>query len=561
MKLLKLIIIISISIGLSKSYAQQINFNSTVINSNNGEPVPYANIQKIGSYQGTATNESGEFSILLNKQDSILISCIGFKSIKLNGTDTLLQINLEPESLILDEVLIRDKNVNGAKIVKKAIKAIKNNYISEPVTLNTFYRHYCKDDTVYGRLIEAAVDLYKSKGYGKPKDFELKKDFRQLKQIRRSFDNTVINANHIPIAFDQVMNLDFVSYQSNSYEPSPFMMIGASVQYVKRNFKNYLFEYEKHTTINEKRVYIINYESTPWYSDILETGIPINMTHTGQLYIEVDNLAIIKITSHFKIGKFSTTHDEIYYRETGNKYVLSHIIHESNSKSSELGSHTAHIEILVNDTKIGKDRNFKDVPFTEEVLNQNRYDSLFWNSYQVIVENPLEKQIRTQLSKGIPLSDQFIQKAEQDSKIWMEQKSDQNELEKIIAQNTGQIIYLDFWASWCSPCISEFIKSASTVKEYENKGVKFIYISIDNNVDHWLKLKERYGLANKKHLRIGNQSDFSKKYKISEIPRYMMLSIDGKLIEYAPRPSSAEFKTLVSSELNKLEKELGRAEK
>ena len=45
----------------------------------------------------------------------------------------------------------------------------------------------------------------------------------------------------------------------------------------------------------------------------------------------------------------------------------------------------------------------------------------------------------------------------------------------------GYNLYLNFWATWCKPCLEhmDFYKSLS--KEYEGKKVKFVFISIDKD--------------------------------------------------------------------------------
>lgn len=43
----------------------------------------------------------------------------------------------------------------------------------------------------------------------------------------------------------------------------------------------------------------------------------------------------------------------------------------------------------------------------------------------------------------------------------------------------GQIVYLDFWASWCIPCRKSFPWMNSIQKKYADKGVKVIAVNLD----------------------------------------------------------------------------------
>lgn len=71
-----------------------------------------------------------------------------------------------------------------------------------------------------------------------------------------------------------------------------------------------------------------------------------------------------------------------------------------------------------------------------------------------------------------------------------------SKLEKKTFQEVGkkQLTYIDFWASWCLPCRAEMPNSLLLSKEYETKGIRFIYISIDKNPIAWEKAVKHLGL-------------------------------------------------------------------
>ena len=43
----------------------------------------------------------------------------------------------------------------------------------------------------------------------------------------------------------------------------------------------------------------------------------------------------------------------------------------------------------------------------------------------------------------------------------------------------GKYVYIDFWATWCAPCIAEIPYLKKLEKEYHNKNIAFVSISID----------------------------------------------------------------------------------
>lgn len=53
------------------------------------------------------------------------------------------------------------------------------------------------------------------------------------------------------------------------------------------------------------------------------------------------------------------------------------------------------------------------------------------------------------------------------------------ELEEILASPGNELHVINFWATWCPPCVTELPYFEKLSKEYEGKGIKFILISLD----------------------------------------------------------------------------------
>ncbi|MGB5983219.1 MAG: TlpA disulfide reductase family protein [Nonlabens sp.] len=117
----------------------------------------------------------------------------------------------------------------------------------------------------------------------------------------------------------------------------------------------------------------------------------------------------------------------------------------------------------------------------------------------------------------------------------------QTTLSEVIKKHKGKSIYVDFWASWCPPCIDNMPASKALETELKNEVV-FIYVSIDMSEEKWKAATDRLKLTEENSFIAlnANQSDFISSFDIEEIPRYMIYGIDGRLIESnAPPPTDS----------------------
>ncbi len=133
----------------------------------------------------------------------------------------------------------------------------------------------------------------------------------------------------------------------------------------------------------------------------------------------------------------------------------------------------------------------------------------------------------------------------------MTQGGDIMSFETILNQNKGKVIYIDFWASWCAPCLHEMPYSIQLSKEY--KDIVFIYIAINDKKDNWLSALQKAGHSSNSYLILNPQSSsLIKDLQISSIPRYLIYDKEGRLVyANAPSPSSNEIANILEMMLAK----------
>jgi peroxiredoxin len=96
----------------------------------------------------------------------------------------------------------------------------------------------------------------------------------------------------------------------------------------------------------------------------------------------------------------------------------------------------------------------------------------------------------------------------------------------------GKILALNFWASWCPPCVEELPSMNQFAQEYASKGVVVIGVSIDKNP----KLYQRF--LTQMHVAFDTardpDADIAGSYGTFQIPETYIIGRDGKVLEKTP---------------------------
>ncbi len=118
----------------------------------------------------------------------------------------------------------------------------------------------------------------------------------------------------------------------------------------------------------------------------------------------------------------------------------------------------------------------------------------------------------------------------------------------------GSFVYIDVWATWCTPCKAETPYLKALIAEFKGKNIKFVSLSVDKKTAYntW---KELIAAEKMEGIQLfaddSFESDFIKEYAISAIPRFILLDTEGKIIDAnVSRPSDPKTKGLLNYLVN-----------
>jgi hypothetical protein len=372
------------------------------------EPLPYATVSIKGKSVGVVTNPLGEFTFNFSDQylnDTLMISMMGYETYmcvikKLEDRGNLF-FQLELKTIMLNEIVITDKELTPKEIVEKAIQNIKLNYPQEPYLLDGFYRDFKKEKEKYVALLEAAISIY-DKGYLAPRP----KQRRQLQET---------------VFINEIRKSKTVGYKANIYTNLNLLdglMISNDVRYINfaLDIATKKYELEKYVYQGEQLVYVIK-TNYPWSS---------------RIFIDADTFAILKIEMDARwegveknewkmndsiMNRTTFIKKTLKFKKYEGKYFLEYINYSWRIEGFKMGLNEIlftsdfYQELLVNNVIS------KNIirPALESRMNVDKvlelqtktYNENFWKTYNIIQESPLNKRIIKDLAEVEALEEQF----------------------------------------------------------------------------------------------------------------------------------------------------------
>jgi thiol-disulfide isomerase/thioredoxin len=96
-----------------------------------------------------------------------------------------------------------------------------------------------------------------------------------------------------------------------------------------------------------------------------------------------------------------------------------------------------------------------------------------------------------------------------------------------LAKLKGKVVLIDFWATWCGPCVGEVPHVLEAYKKFHDKGFEIIGISLDRDKSALTSFIKERGMEWPQSFESSNA--LADKYGINAIPAMWLVDKDGNV--------------------------------
>ncbi len=100
-----------------------------------------------------------------------------------------------------------------------------------------------------------------------------------------------------------------------------------------------------------------------------------------------------------------------------------------------------------------------------------------------------------------------------------------------ISKLKGKVVLIDFWATWCGPCVAELPEVLAIYKELHDKGLEIVGISLDQEKEKLESFTKEKGMTWPQYFDgKGWENSISSRFGITEIPTMWLVDKKGMVV-------------------------------
>lgn len=367
----------------------KVTVRGTVIDSQTGQPIPFANLGLLGTVAGVASDMDGNFELTVPDKYSthvIRVTAVGYAHTEMKvyeGKDKPeLQIKLRPVTYGIGEVDVYGQLLVYKKMLQNVVSNIHLNYISRPYNYDGYFK-YSRTEDGQEKVKEAIVKIYDARGYERVDVAEAFKNLNyNFSEVRRN--HAVTSVWDGLTCFDDLLTADIVRNTRNVLDIT--------------NSRDYKLKSKGKLVYEGDSVQVISYEVVA--PALSTTGDVAVKKYSGEIYINLKDLAVLKNVTNITSADFNSLGRNLVaineplkndvkitltttYKKLKSVYFLSGATIEYSYKEAETGKDvkgkmeyiTTRVD-MENPTVIEGRQYYEDIKMNEK----------FWDRYSVYFE-------------------------------------------------------------------------------------------------------------------------------------------------------------------------------
>ncbi|MBD0824939.1 TlpA disulfide reductase family protein [Aestuariibaculum marinum] len=110
----------------------------------------------------------------------------------------------------------------------------------------------------------------------------------------------------------------------------------------------------------------------------------------------------------------------------------------------------------------------------------------------------------------------------------------------------GNYVLLDYWGTWCGPCMAEIPKIKEYYNKYSDKNFVVVGVNSGDAVPRWKKTVEENGY-NWEHIQTTNENNLLVPFNVNSFPTKILIDPEGKIIYSSKNPEKVDMYAMLDN--------------